>query len=80
MKSVFHETTTPSSENRCNGRVQTREKRRNGRSAPARWGVAALLAISLLLTGCSGNVGVGMSVGVPIGDHGYMSIGGGRWL
>ena len=45
-----------------------------------RWGVAALLATALLLTGCSGNVGVGMSVGVPIGNHGYMSVGGGRWL
>ncbi len=35
---------------------------------------------SLLLTGCSGNVGVGMSVGVPIGDHGYISVGGRNWL
>jgi outer membrane biogenesis lipoprotein LolB len=34
----------------------------------------------LLLSGCSGNVGVGMSVGVPIGDHGYISIGGGNWF
>lgn len=34
----------------------------------------------LLLAGCSGNVGVGMSVGVPIGDHGYISVGGHRWL
>jgi hypothetical protein len=43
--------------------------------------LAALLAASLLLTACSANVGLGMSVGVPIGDHGYMSIGGGtnRW-
>lgn len=38
-----------------------------------------LLASSVLLTGCDGNVGVGVSVGVPIGDHGYMSIGGRRW-
>jgi len=39
-----------------------------------------LLALACLsLAGCSGNVGVGLSVGVPIGDHGYMSIGGNRW-
>lgn len=40
-----------------------------------------LVAACLALTGCSGNVGVGMSVGVPIGNHGYVSIGGGsnRW-
>jgi hypothetical protein len=43
----------------------------------------ALLAVvmtSLLLGGCSGNVGVGLSVGVPVGNHGYMSVGTGRWL
>lgn len=42
---------------------------------------AAVLASSLLLSGCSSNIGVGMSVGVPIGDHGYISVGGGssRW-
>ena len=36
---------------------------------------------SLLLTGCNANVGVGMSVGIPIGNHGYMSVGTGtrRW-
>ena len=34
----------------------------------------------LLLTGCDGNVGVGMSVGVPVGNHGYMSVGSHRWL
>lgn len=39
-----------------------------------------LLASSTLIAGCSGNVGVGLNVGVPIGDHGYMSIGGNRWL
>ncbi len=40
-----------------------------------------LVFACLALTGCSGNVGVGMSVGVPIGNHGYVSIGGGsnRW-
>jgi predicted small secreted protein len=39
-----------------------------------------LLASSTLIAGCSGNVGVGLNVGVPIGNHGYMSIGGSRWL
>jgi hypothetical protein len=40
----------------------------------------ALLALACTsLAGCSGNVGVGLSVGVPIGDHGYMSVGGSRW-
>ncbi len=34
----------------------------------------------LMLAGCSGNVGVGMSVGVPVGNHGYVSLGGHRWL
>jgi hypothetical protein len=38
-----------------------------------------LLLSSLLLGGCSGNVGVGMSVGIPVGSHGYMSVGGSRW-
>jgi hypothetical protein len=42
-------------------------------------GLAVLVAICLTLAGCSGNVGVGMSVGVPIGNHGYMSVGGNRW-
>lgn len=34
----------------------------------------------LMLAGCDGNVGVGMSVGVPVGNHGYISVGGHRWL
>lgn len=42
--------------------------------------MTGLLLLCLLLAGCSGNIGVGVNVGVPIGDHGYMSIGGGRWL
>ncbi|RLA35115.1 MAG: hypothetical protein DRR11_00900 [Gammaproteobacteria bacterium] len=41
--------------------------------------LVSLLLVSLLIGGCSGNVGVGLSVGVPIGDHGYMSVGGTRW-
>jgi hypothetical protein len=42
--------------------------------------ILLLAAICLQLGGCSGNVGVGLSVGVPIGDHGYISVGSGRWL
>jgi len=41
--------------------------------------LAALLMATLSLSGCSGNVGVGVSVGVPIGNHGYMSVGSSRW-
>ena len=39
-----------------------------------------LLASSALIAGCNGNVGVGLSVGVPIGNHGHMSVGTHRWL
>jgi hypothetical protein len=42
-------------------------------------GVSALLVTMLALAGCSGNVGVGVSVGVPVGNYGYMSIGTSRW-
>ncbi len=41
--------------------------------------IIALLLTSLTLAGCSGNVGVGVSVGVPIGNHGHMSVGATRW-
>jgi hypothetical protein len=41
---------------------------------------AALTVSTLALGGCSTNVGVGMSVGVPVGNHGYMSIGSRRWF
>lgn len=34
----------------------------------------------LMLAGCQGNVGVGMSVGVPVGNHGHIRVGGHRWL
>lgn len=34
----------------------------------------------LMLAGCSGNVGVGMSVGVPVGSNGHVRVGGHRWL
>lgn len=39
-----------------------------------------LLASSTLIAGCNANVGVGMSVGVPIGNHGHMSVGASRWF
>ena len=42
-------------------------------------GLLALVATTLSLGGCSGNVGVGLSVGVPVGNHGYMSVGTSRW-
>jgi hypothetical protein len=38
-----------------------------------------LCTCCLALAGCDANVGVGLSVGVPIGNNGYISIGGGRW-
>lgn len=38
-----------------------------------------LMVSGLLLASCSGNVGVGLNVGVPIGNHGYMSLGTNRW-
>ena len=41
--------------------------------------ILLLAMVCLQLGGCSGNVGVGLSVGVPIGDHGHISVGGGRW-
>lgn len=42
-------------------------------------GAIAVLVTSMSLGGCSGNVGVGLNVGVPIGNHGYMSVGTSRW-
>jgi len=38
-------------------------------------GLATLWLRSLLLTGCSAIVGVGLSVGIPVGDPGYIKIG-----
>ncbi len=38
-----------------------------------------LLASSAIIAGCSGNVGVGLNVGIPIGNHGYMSLGTNHW-
>jgi hypothetical protein len=46
----------------------------------ATWfGLILVLGHCLFLVGCSGNVGVGMSVGVPVGNHGFVSVGGSRW-
>lgn len=42
--------------------------------------IVLLSLCCLMLAGCDGNVGVGMSVGVPVGNHGYVSLGGHRWL
>ena len=42
-------------------------------------GVVALMVAMLSIAGCSGNVGVGLSVGVPVGNYGYMSVGTTRW-
>ncbi len=41
----------------------------------------AVFAATLSLAGCSGNVGVGVNVGIPIGNHGHISVGTstGRW-
>jgi predicted small secreted protein len=41
--------------------------------------LALLVAVCLGLSGCNASVGVGLNVGVPIGNHGYMSVGTGRW-
>lgn len=55
----------------------------NGRKAVRRiiriGGVVALIVSMLSIAGCSGNVGVGVSVGVPVGNYGYMSVGTTRW-
>ena len=54
-------------------------RKKNFRNAFRTFCVAALTAAMLILPGCSGNVGIGMSVGVPVGDHGYISMGTGRY-
>ncbi|MGI9201804.1 MAG: hypothetical protein ACR2QL_12135 [Woeseiaceae bacterium] len=41
--------------------------------------LVALLMTALSLAGCDGNVGVGVSVGVPVGSHGHMRVGASRW-
>jgi len=42
-------------------------------------GMLVLVVLMLSVNGCAGAVGVGMSVGVPVGTHGYMSVGASRW-
>lgn len=49
------------------------------KKALAKTAFLTVLFSALLLGGCSGNVGVGLNVGIPIGSHGYMSLGTGRW-
>ena len=39
-----------------------------------------LLGVACIsLSGCDANVGVGLSVGVPVGNHGHISVGTGRY-
>ncbi len=42
-------------------------------------GLLLVIAACLALYGCSSSVGVGLSVGVPIGNHGYISVGSNMW-
>ena len=35
--------------------------------------------IAMFLGGCDANVGVGVSVGIPVGNHGHVSVGATRW-
>ena len=54
---------------------------RDRRSTPMRrLSLALLIVATLMLGGCNANVGVGVNVGVPIGNNGYMSVGTGRWF
>jgi predicted small secreted protein len=41
--------------------------------------ILVVLPVSILIGGCNANVGVGLNVAVPIGNHGYMSLGTSRW-
>ena len=42
--------------------------------------VLAVIGAAVLIGGCGANVGVGLNVGVPIGDHGYVNLGSNRWF
>lgn len=44
-----------------------------------RLAMVLLLGSCLTLVACSGRVGVGVSVGVPVGNHGHISVGASRW-
>jgi predicted small secreted protein len=41
--------------------------------------IALVVLMSLMLVGCNASVGVGVSVGVPVGKHGQVNIGASRW-
>jgi predicted small secreted protein len=57
-----------------------RTQRNRRRAFTRKLSLVLLIAVTLMLGGCNANVGVGMSVGVPIGNNGYMSVGTGRWF
>lgn len=38
-----------------------------------------LLSAAVLLSACNAKVGGGVGVGIPVGDHGHIRVGGGRW-
>jgi len=42
-------------------------------------GMLVLVVSMLSVNGCGGPVGVGMSVGVPVGSHGFMTVGASSW-
>jgi predicted small secreted protein len=42
--------------------------------------IVMLCVFCLMLGGCNANVGVGMSVGVPVGSNGHLRVGGHTWL
>jgi len=41
--------------------------------------ITGLIISCLALYGCSSNIGVGLNVGIPVGNHGYISLGTSRW-
>ena len=57
-----------------------RAKRDRRGASIRRLSLGLLIVATLMLGGCNANVGVGVSVGVPIGNNGYMSVGTGRWF
>lgn len=57
-----------------------RTQRNRRRAFTRKLSLVLLIAVTLMLGGCNANVGVGMSVGVPIGNNGYMSVGTGSWF
>ena len=57
-----------------------RRGNRNMQKWIKRIAVLLLCIVSLMLGGCNANVGVGMSVGVPVGNNGHLRVGGSTWL